>query len=47
MIMLKAQHYDVMSVSLSIFFTTDDTQQSSTPEKAKPEVKDSSSKWFI
>ena len=28
-------------------YTTDDTQQISTPEKAKPEVKDSSSKWFI
>ena len=37
-----------MSVSLSIFITTDDTQQISTPsEKAKPEGKDSSSKWFI
>ena len=46
MITLKAQHYDVMSVSLSIFITTDNTQQSSTPEKAKSERKDSSSKWF-
>ena len=46
MIMLNAQHYDVMSVSLSISITTDATQQSSTPEKAKPEGKDSSSKWF-
>ena len=48
MIMLKAQHYDVISVSLSIFITTDDTQQSSTSEKTKlAEVKDSPSKWFI
>ena len=31
----------------SIFITTDATQQSSAQEKAKPEVKDSSSKWFI
>ena len=45
--MLMAQHYDVISVSLSIFITTDDTQQSCTPpEKTKPEGKDSSSKWF-
>ena len=48
MIMLKAQHYDVISVSLSIFITTDDAQQSSTSEKTKlAEVKDSPSKWFI
>ena len=39
--------HDVMSVSLSIFITTDDTQQSSTQENAKPEEKDLSSKWFI
>ena len=45
--MLKAQHYDVISVSLSIFITTDDTQQSSAPEKTKPEEKDAISKWFI
>ena len=46
MIMLKAKHYNVMSVSLSILITTDDAQQSSTPsEKAKPEVKDSSSRY--
>ena len=32
---------------LFVFIITDDTQQSSTPEKAKPEEKDSSSKWFI
>ena len=39
--------HDVISVSLSIFITTDDTQQSSTPsEKARPEGKDLSSKWF-
>ena len=39
--------HDVMSVSLSIFITTDDAQQSSTPsEKARPEGKDLSSKWF-
>ena len=38
--------HDVISVSLSIFVTTDATQQISTPEKAKPEGKDSSSKWF-
>ena len=31
----------------SIFITTDDAQQSSAQEKAKPEGKDSSSKWFI
>ena len=31
----------------SILITTDDTQQNSTPEKAKPEGKDPSSKWFI
>ena len=43
--MLKPQHYDVMSVSLSIFITTDDTQQSSTLVKTKPAGKDSSSKW--
>ena len=36
-----------MSVSLSILITTDDTQQISAPsEKAKPEGKNSSSKWF-
>ena len=41
------QHYDVISVSLSIFITIDATQQISTPsEKARPEGKDSSSKWF-
>ena len=31
----------------SIFITTDDTQQNSTPKKTKPEGKDSLSKWFI
>ena len=31
----------------SVFITTDDAQQSNTPEKAKPEGKDSLSKWFI
>ena len=31
----------------SIFITTDDTQQSSAPEKAITEGKDSSSKWFL
>ena len=31
----------------SIFITADDTQQSSAPEKARHEGKNSSSKWFI
>ena len=28
------------------YYTTDNTQRSSTPKKAKPEEKDLSSKWF-
>ena len=31
---------------INYFITTDDTEQTSIPEKAKPEGKDLSSKWF-